>query len=95
MPPGTPGTPRERLRDEARYRRERLALYRARLYSGRAVSREQTQGTRARLGGRGRPPRAGRARPMTILEILRKRRARESNGEVSSRSELAGRCPHP
>ena len=29
---------RERLRDEARYRRERLELYRARLYGGRAVS---------------------------------------------------------
>jgi hypothetical protein len=29
---------RERLRDEARYRRERLELYRARLYSGRAAS---------------------------------------------------------
>jgi hypothetical protein len=28
----------ERLRDEARYRRERLDLYRARLYGGRAVS---------------------------------------------------------
>jgi hypothetical protein len=28
---------RERLRDEARYRRERLELYRARLYGGRAV----------------------------------------------------------
>jgi hypothetical protein len=28
----------ERLRDEARYRRERLELYRARLYGGRAVS---------------------------------------------------------
>jgi hypothetical protein len=28
---------REQLRDEARYRRERLELYRARLYSGRAV----------------------------------------------------------
>ena len=28
---------RERLRDEARYRRERLELYRARLYAGRAV----------------------------------------------------------
>lgn len=27
----------ERLRDEARYRRERLELYRARLYAGRAV----------------------------------------------------------
>jgi hypothetical protein len=27
----------ERLRDEARYRRERLELYRARLYGGRAV----------------------------------------------------------
>jgi hypothetical protein len=29
---------RERLRDEARYRRERLELYRARLYGGRATS---------------------------------------------------------
>ncbi len=29
---------RERLRDEARYRRERLELYRARLYGGRAAS---------------------------------------------------------
>jgi hypothetical protein len=29
---------RERLRDEARYRRERLELYRARIYAGRAVS---------------------------------------------------------
>ena len=28
----------ERLRDEARYHRERLELYRARLYGGRAVS---------------------------------------------------------
>ena len=29
---------RERLRDEARYRRERRELYRARLYGGRAAS---------------------------------------------------------
>ena len=29
---------REQLREEARYRRERLALYRARLYAGRATS---------------------------------------------------------
>jgi hypothetical protein len=29
---------REQLRDEARYRRERLDLYRARLYGGRAAS---------------------------------------------------------
>ena len=29
---------RARLRDEARYRRERLDLYRARLYGGRAAS---------------------------------------------------------
>jgi hypothetical protein len=28
----------ERLRDEARYRRERLELYRARMYGGRAGS---------------------------------------------------------
>lgn len=31
----------ERLRDEARYRRERLELYRARLYSGRATSQSK------------------------------------------------------
>lgn len=31
-------TPLEELRAEARYRRERLALYRARMYSGRANS---------------------------------------------------------
>jgi hypothetical protein len=31
----------ERLRDEARYRRERLELYRARLYSGRAVDQSK------------------------------------------------------
>jgi hypothetical protein len=29
---------RERLRDEARYRRERLDLYQARLYGGRAAN---------------------------------------------------------
>ena len=29
---------REQLREEARYRRERLDLYRARLYGGRAAS---------------------------------------------------------
>jgi hypothetical protein len=29
---------RDQLREEARYRRERLALYRARLYGGRAAS---------------------------------------------------------
>ena len=32
---------RERLRDEARYRRERLELYRARLYGGRAASQRK------------------------------------------------------
>jgi hypothetical protein len=31
----------EQLRDEARYRRERLELYRARLYSGRAISQDK------------------------------------------------------
>ena len=29
---------REQLREEARYRRERLELYRAKLYGGRAIS---------------------------------------------------------
>jgi hypothetical protein len=32
---------RERIRDEARYRRERLELYRARLYGGRAASQSK------------------------------------------------------
>ena len=32
---------REQLRDEARYRRERLELYRARLYGGRAISQDK------------------------------------------------------
>jgi hypothetical protein len=32
---------REQLRDEARYRRERLELYRARLYAGRAISQDK------------------------------------------------------
>ena len=32
---------RERLRDEARYRRERLELYQARLYGGRAASQSK------------------------------------------------------
>jgi hypothetical protein len=47
---------RERLRDEARYRRERLDLYRARLYGGRAASqgklrelRRASDGASARL----------------------------------------------
>jgi hypothetical protein len=47
---------RERLRDEARYRRERLELYRARLYGGRAASQSKlrelqraSEGAAARL----------------------------------------------
>jgi hypothetical protein len=47
---------RERLRNEARYRRERLELYRARLYSGRAVGESKlreleraSEGAAARL----------------------------------------------
>jgi hypothetical protein len=48
---------RARLRDEARYRRERLDLYRARLYGGRASSQAKlrelqraSDGATARLG---------------------------------------------
>ena len=55
----------ERLRDEARYRRERLELYRARLYSGRATSQEKlrelqraSEGATARLGRREIAPHA-------------------------------------
>jgi hypothetical protein len=47
---------RERLRNEARYRRERPELYRARLYSGRAVGESKlreleraSEGAAARL----------------------------------------------
>ena len=47
---------RARLRDEARYRRERLDLYRARLYGGRASSQRKlreleraSEGAAARL----------------------------------------------
>jgi hypothetical protein len=32
---------RAQLRDEARYRRERLDLYRAKLYAGRAISQSK------------------------------------------------------
>jgi hypothetical protein len=46
----------EELRQEARYRRERLELYRARLYGGRAVSQSKlrdlersSEGAAARL----------------------------------------------
>ena len=46
----------ERLREEARYHRERRALYQARLYAGRAVSQDKlrelqraTDGADARL----------------------------------------------
>ena len=49
------------LRDEARYRRERLELYRARLYSGRALSQSKlrelelaSDGAAARLARAGR-----------------------------------------
>ena len=52
---------RARLRDEARYRRERLELYRARLYSGRAVGQSKlrelelaSDGAAARLARAGR-----------------------------------------
>jgi hypothetical protein len=38
-----------RLRDAARYRRERLELYRARLYGGRAAIQRASDGAAARL----------------------------------------------
>jgi hypothetical protein len=62
---------RERLRDEARYRRERLDLYRARMYGGRAGSQAKlselqraSDGAAARLhraeaGHAAQPPLAG------------------------------------
>jgi hypothetical protein len=52
---------REQLRDEARYRRERLELYRARLYGGRAISQVKLRELqRASDGAAARLARAGR-----------------------------------
>jgi hypothetical protein len=57
---------RERLRDEARYRRERLELYRARLYSGRATSHGRLRELqRASDGAAARLRRAEAAAPRT------------------------------
>jgi len=56
---------REWLRDEARYRRERLALYRARLYGGRAGSQSKLRELqRASDGAAPRLERAVRDRPL-------------------------------
>ena len=56
---------RERLRDEARYRRERLELYRARLYGGRAVSQSKLRELqRASDGAAARLERAVANRPL-------------------------------
>ena len=64
---------RERLRDEARYRRERLELYRARLYGGRAVSQSKlrelqraSDGAAARLERAVGDPRPISARVSTV-----------------------------
>jgi hypothetical protein len=57
---------RERLRDEARYRRERLELYRARLYGGRATSQGKLRELqRASDGAAARLRRAETAAPRT------------------------------
>jgi hypothetical protein len=57
---------RERLRDEARYRRERLDLYRARLYGGRATSQGKLRELqRASDGAAARLRRAEAAAPRT------------------------------
>jgi hypothetical protein len=59
---------RERLRDEARYRRERLELYRARLYGGRAASQGKLRELeRASDGAAARLRRAEEAAPPTEL----------------------------
>jgi hypothetical protein len=59
---------RERLRDEARYRRERLELYRARLYGGRAASQGKLRELeRASDGAVARLRRAEAAAPPTDL----------------------------
>ena len=57
---------RERLRDDARYRRERLELYRARLYRGRAASQGKLRELqRASDGAAARLRRAEAAAPPT------------------------------
>ena len=57
---------RERLRDEARYRRERLELYRARLYGGRAASQGKLRELqRASDGAAARLRRAETGAPLT------------------------------
>jgi hypothetical protein len=57
---------REQLRDEARYRRERLDLYRARLYGGRAASQGKLRELqRASDGAAARLRRAEAAAPPT------------------------------
>ena len=59
---------RERLRDDARYRRERLELYRARLYGGRAASQGKLRELeRASDGAAARLCRAEAAAPPTDL----------------------------
>jgi hypothetical protein len=59
---------RERLRDEARYRRERLELYRARLYGGRAASQDKLRELqRASDGAAARLRRAETGAPLTRL----------------------------
>jgi hypothetical protein len=59
---------RERLHDEARYRRERLELYRARLYGGRAASQAKLRELeRASDGAAARLRRAEEAAPPTEL----------------------------
>jgi hypothetical protein len=56
---------REQLRNEARYRRERLELYRARLYGGRAVSQSKLRELqRASDGAAARLERAVANRPL-------------------------------
>ncbi len=56
---------RERLRDEARYRRERLDLYRARLYGGRAASQGRLRELQRGSDGAARLRRAEAAVPPT------------------------------
>jgi hypothetical protein len=56
---------RQQLRNEARYRRERLELYRARLYGGRAVSQSKLRELqRASDGAAARLERAVANRPL-------------------------------
>jgi hypothetical protein len=59
----------ERLRDEARYRRERLDLYRARLYGGRAISQAKLRDLQRASNGASARLRRAEAEPARLTAV--------------------------